>query len=197
MGRLCSKDSHFRVKEVAVTRTVEEILGIEAIEALKRPVAEARGLPTAAYTSEEFYQLERERLFPRTWMGVAFAHEIPDPGDAIPVTVAGLPVILLRDKKGEIRGFHNVCRHRAALVLPEPAKGLSSLRCPYHFWTYGLDGKLKVTPYWDGTKDAKEGGVDKSKNGLVPIRCGVWHDIIFVNLEGRCAAARGVSTPSR
>ena len=167
-----------------MTRTVDEILGTEAIEALKRPVAKARGLPTAAYTSEEFYQLERERLFPRTWMGVAFAHEISDPGDAVPVTVAGLPVILLRDKKGEIRGFHNVCRHRATLVLREPAKGLSNLQCPYHAWTYGLDGKLKVTPYWDGTKNAKDYSVDKSKNGLVPIRCGVWHDIIFVNLEG-------------
>ncbi len=123
-----------------MTRTVVEILGKEAIIKLRRPVAEARGLPGAAYTSEEFYQLEQERLFPRTWMGVAFAHEIPDPGDAIPVTVAGLPVILLRDKKGEIRAFHNVCRHRAALVLREPEKGLSNLRCPYHAWTYGLDG---------------------------------------------------------
>ncbi len=167
-----------------MTRTVVEILGKEAIIKLRRPVAEARGLPGAAYTSEEFYQLEQERLFPRTWMGVAFAHEIPDPGDAIPVTVAGLPVILLCDKKGEIRAFHNICRHRAALVLREPGKGLSNLQCPYHAWTYGLDGKLKVTPYWDGTQNARDYGVDKSKNGLVPVRCGVWHDFIFVNIEG-------------
>lgn len=167
-----------------MTRTLEEVLGRDAIEALRRPIELASGLPTTAYTSEEFFKLEQERLFPRTWTGAAFTHQIPDPGDAIPVTVAGLPIIVLRDNKGAIRVFHNVCRHRAALVLREPAKGLSNLQCPYHAWTYGLDGKLKATPYWDGTKNARDSGLDKSKNGLVPVRCGVWHDFIYVNLEG-------------
>ena len=65
-------------------------------------------------------------------MGAAFAHEIPQPGDALPLTIAGVEVIVLRDREGDVRAFHNVCRHRASTVLQEPAKGLAHLRCPYH-----------------------------------------------------------------
>ena len=96
-----------------------------AAAALRRPIAQARGLPSVAYTGDEFFELEQQCLFarirpgPPPWTCIAFAHEVPEPGDAMPMMVAGLarPIILLRDDKGKIRSFHNVCRHRATMVL--------------------------------------------------------------------------------
>ncbi len=168
-----------------MTRTLEEIIGKKHIEALRRPIDDARGLPGAAYTSEEFFELEQERMFRRTWMCVGFECDIPNPGDAMPITVGGLPIILVRSKKGEVKAFHNVCRHRATLVLTEPGKGLTSLTCPYHAWAYDLDGKLKATPYFDGSRGGdKQGRFDKEKYGLVPVRCAVWYHWIFVNMDG-------------
>ncbi len=170
-----------------MTRTVHEILGSDAIAKLQEPIETARGLPRAAYASEEFFELEQERLFPRTWQGVGYEDDVPDPGDAIPITVSGLPLILVHDQKGKIRCFHNVCRHRATIVLQKPEKGLSNLQCPYHAWTYDLEGNLKATPYFDGTPNSENFNVDKKQNGLVPVRCDVWNKVVFVNLEGNAA----------
>ena len=167
-----------------MTRTAEEILGKKAIAAVRRPVEKAGGLPGAAYTSQEFFELEQEQFFPRTWMGVGFECDIPKPGDAMPIMVGKLPIILVRNKTGQIKAFHNVCRHRATLVLTEPGKGLTSLTCPYHAWAYDLDGKLKAIPYFDGTKNGRNTNLDWSKYGLVPVRCAVWHHWIFVNMDG-------------
>ena len=152
-------------------RGVEEILGRDAIERVRQPLERASGLPTAAYTAQEFYDLEQARLFPHTWMSIGFSHEVPEPGDAIPLRITGLPVVLLRDRGGEVRAFHNVCRHRASLVLTEPAGGLSTLQCPYHAWKYALDGRLLAAPYFDGTKTGKNSGLDFAQNGLVSVRC--------------------------
>jgi choline monooxygenase len=167
--------------------TAEEILGYDVAAALAQPIDRARGLPASAYTSQAFFDLEQRQLFPRTWVGVAFAEDIPERGDALPLTVSAVPVVILRDAAGEIRAFHNVCRHRATIVLERPAKGLSMLQCPYHAWTYGLDGALKATPFWDGTKGASRAPVDRASNGLVAIRCAVWNHIVFVNLDGKAA----------
>ena len=164
---------------------VEAILGAETIAKLRQPVETAGGLPASAYTDPAFFELEQRVLFPRTWVGVLFAQEIAANGDAIPVTVAGVPLVILRDDDGEVRAFHNVCRHRATIVLEKPAKGLSHLQCPYHAWTYGLDGALKAAPFWDGTRDGSKAPLDKTKNGLVAARCAVWNHVVFVNLDGK------------
>ena len=126
-----------------MTRTLEEILGKRAIAAVRRPVEKAGGLPGVAYTSQEFFELEQEQFFPRTWMGVGFECDIPKAGDAMPIMVGKLPLILVRNKQGEIKAFHNVCRHRASMVLTQPEKGLTSLTCPYHAWAYTREGHLR------------------------------------------------------
>lgn len=167
--------------------SAEEILGPGVAAALARPIDAARGLPSSAYTSQAFFDLEQRRLFPKTWVGVAFADDIPERGDAMPATVANMPVVLVRDDTGQVRAFHNVCRHRATIVLERPAKALKSLQCPYHAWTYGLDGKLKAAPFWDGTKNTSRAPLDRAANGLVPVRCGVWNHIVFINLDGKAA----------
>ena len=85
---------------------VETILGQATIEALKRPAGKAFGLPGAAFTSDAFHTLENERLFPRTWTAAGVASDIPNPGDALPVTVAGLPLVLVRDREAHRRALY-------------------------------------------------------------------------------------------
>ncbi|HKF73346.1 MAG TPA: aromatic ring-hydroxylating dioxygenase subunit alpha [Stellaceae bacterium] len=160
------------------------LLGPDAARRVHEPIETARPLPTAAYTSEAYHRAEMDRVLGRGWTGVAFTHQVPNPGDAIPVIAAGLPAIVLRDREGAIRVFHNICRHRGSVILSGPVHGLPTLRCPYHGWAYGLDGSLKATPWWDGKKVADPKSIDRVGRGLVPIRSGVWMDVVFVNLSG-------------
>jgi choline monooxygenase len=176
--------------------TIESIIGRDAIAALARPVETARGLPGAAYTADDFFALEQKTLFPAVWAGIGFAGDIPAPGDAMPLTLGGRPLVALRDGNGDIRVFHNVCRHRATVVLQAPARGLANLQCPYHAWTYGLDGTLQATPFWDGTKNAAISGVDKVTHGLVPVRSHVFNHVIFVNLDGKAPAPAEYFAPA-
>ena len=170
---------------MTTTSRVEDLLGRDAIAAVRRPIERARGLPASAYTAPEFFKLEQQGLFPKLWVAAAFTSDLPDVGDAMPVTIAGVPLILARDRDGAIKAFHNVCRHRAALVLTAPAKGLNQFQCPYHAWTWTLGGALRATPYFDGTKAAKDSPIVWEENGLMPVRVGVRHPLIFVNLDGR------------
>lgn len=171
-----------------MTDSVRAYLGDDVIDALRRPVLdEARGLPAKVYTDEQFLVMENASLFPSTWTGVAFASDVPETGDAMPFEFCGVPLVLVRDQQGEVRVFQNVCRHRATIVVQEPVRGQSTLKCPYHGWVYGLDGALKATPFWDGTADAQQLPVDASCNGLVPVRSGVWNHVVFVNLDGNAA----------
>lgn len=161
-----------------------DLLDPAAIEALRRPVLnDARGLPASVYTDQRFYEAEQRTLFPGTWMSIAFDSDVPNPGDAIPLEVCGLPVILTRDQSGTVRVLHNVCRHRATIVLTEPRTGGSNFKCPYHGWVYGLDGALKATPFWDGTPETSRMPVDAACNGLVPMRAEVWNHVVFVNAD--------------
>jgi choline monooxygenase len=165
--------------------SVDEFLGSECIDALRRPVETARGLPGKAYTTPEFLAIEQRDFFPKMWVAVAFTSDIPEVGDAVPLVVAGVPIILARDKDGTIKAFHNVCRHRAALVLTAPAKGLNQFACPYHAWAWTLGGDLRATPYFDGTPAAKDSPIVWEENGLMPVRVGVRHPLVFVNLDGQ------------
>ena len=107
----------------AANDALTRLIGAEALARLDAPLGEAAGMPNAAFTSEAFFALEQARLFARTWLLAGFAHEIPDPGDIVPVTVAGTPVILVRGADGGVRGFHNVCRHRGTRLVSEPCAG--------------------------------------------------------------------------
>lgn len=178
-----------------MTRTFDDILGKDSIANLQQPIETAIGLPASAYTSQDFFDLEQERLFPRTWVGAAFVDDVANPGDAVPVTVTGLPLIIVRDKKDVVRAFHNVCRHRATIILEKPEQGLSNLSCPYHAWAWDLEGNLRATPYFDGTPNSENFTVDKKENGLVPVRCGVYSGVVFVNLEGNALPIEDYAAP--
>ena len=144
----------------------------------------AHGLPAHAYTSDGFFRLESQRLFARGWMFVGFAHELAKAGDVMPVVAAGRPVLLMRSRSGAVNAFANVCRHRCARLVEAPGNVGPVLRCPYHSWVYGLDGELRSAPFFGGPDNTPPAGLDRSRLGLKPVRCRVWHDWIFINLDG-------------
>src|SRR5690606_169663 len=165
------------------------------VEGLFRPIAEARGLPAVAYTSEAFACEEQERLFATTWMCAGYAHELPSPGDVLPRTVAGVPLFFSHGRDGRIRCFHNVCSHRGSIVVGEAASGQQALRCRYHGWTYGLEGELRVTPHWGGHNTPTSGDIDKSCLGLKPVAMHRWHDWLFVNIDGQAGPFETYAAP--
>lgn len=153
-----------------------------AVEAAGRPIEQARGLPADWYRDPAMFDLECSRIFRRTWMAVCFSHEISGTGDVFPARIAGSEIVVLRAPDGTAKAFHNICRHRAAVIVGEPAKAQKMLRCPYHWWTYGLDGRLRNAPYFEGRPEGRPG--PSYDTSLAPVRCGEWMGIVFVNLDG-------------
>ena len=134
-------------------------------------------LPAEIYTSEEFLDFERRALFDHEWLCVGLASEIPRPGDWFTKTVNGEPVIVVRGKDGEIRALSAVCQHRAMQVC-EGAGNDTKFTCPYHHWSYGLDGRLLGAPAMERTRD-----FDKSDWGLPRLRLEIWNGFVFVNFD--------------
>ena len=167
--------------------SLNDVAGANGLEHFNATGAIRRGLPALAYVSEDFWQLENEKLFPNSWVFVGFAHELAKPGDVIPVTVGGKPIFLIRNNRDEIGCYHNVCRHRCLKIIDKTANVGPRIRCPYHSWVYNLDGELQSTPFFGGPESHMPEDFDAKEQGLVPVRTGVWHDWIFVNLSGTAA----------
>jgi choline monooxygenase len=153
------------------------------IAALHHPTGQAVGLPGPAY-GEGFFSLEQRYLFPRTWCAVAIGPQLPNPGDAVPVDLAGWPLLVVRNRQGEVRVFYNICRHRGMKLCSGPRAGLKNMACPWHSWLYDLDGNLIGAPDFSGEK-VKDAELDRATLGLKPVRSTQWLDIIFVNLDGK------------
>ena len=178
--------------------SLQSILGADALAAFETTGPVAPGLPGAAYTSEAFFALENERIFSRSWVFVGFVHELARAGDVLPITVAGQPVLLVRDADEEVRAFHNVCRHRCLKLVGAPGNVGRAIRCPYHSWTYGLDGTLHIAPYFGGRSPrATPEGFDRGRHGLAPVRAATWHDWVFVNLNGAAPPLEDFIAPLR
>lgn len=144
---------------------------------------EVHGLPASAYTSREFMLREQSRLFPHHWMAVGFAHDIPQPGDTRAVnSAAGKSLLMVRGDDGEVRVFHNYCRHRGMRLVTEQTRGSRNIVCPYHAWCYGLDGALIRIPHRRGF--GRPGVEPGDPSGLEEVRTTVWTGIVFVNLSG-------------
>jgi choline monooxygenase len=147
-------------------------------------VSSVNPLRRAAYTDPAIERAEQQLVFAGGWIALLFAHQLSDSGDQVPVEAAGLPLVAVRDRDGQVRVFHNVCRHRASLVVPEPVKQQPTLRCPYHGWAYALDGSLRATPLWDGQRVTGAGVLDRLRLGLREVRSGVWSDVVWIDLSG-------------
>jgi len=142
-----------------------------------KPTEEAETLPPECYTSAEFYEFEKAALFHREWLCVGREEWVADPGDYITATHANEPIIVSRDRAGNLHAMSAVCQHRAMLV----AEGKGNTRgfiCPYHHWSYDLDGKLVGAPAMSRTCD-----FDKKRHGLPKLRVESWHGFLFVNFD--------------
>src|ERR1043165_7003901 len=100
----------------------------------------AKTLPQKYFVSPRVFEEEREKIFAKHWVLVGHQSEIPEPGDHFVASVAGESLIMVRDKSEEVRGFYNVCRHRGTRLCEEERGHAAAIQCPYHAWTYGLDG---------------------------------------------------------
>ena len=146
-------------------------------EGRHRPLLEASGLPARCYTDDAFFRAELAHIHRRNWLFAGRADELAGRGDYRAIETVGGPVIVLRDGAGSLRAFANCCRHRGSLLL-EGSGNIRAISCPYHAWSYRLDGSLIGAPDMDRTI-----GFDKAAQGLAPVRLATWQGFIFVNFD--------------
>ena len=149
------------------------------------PLEEAWTIPAPWYFDERIAALERASTFSTTWQVVGRADQVRHNGQFFTAELTGEPLVVARGEDGQLRAFYNVCRHHAAAVVSEPQGCAKQFRCPYHGWTYGIDGALKGMVEFDGVCN-----FDRAKNGLVSVRVDAWENFVFVNLDGRAAPLR-------
>ncbi len=143
------------------------------------------GLPAKSYTDEDFWKKECNTVMSDGWLFVGFVHELKKPGDVNPLFIADKPILLVKDNNNKITAFHNVCSHRCLKLVDEKKNVGKIIRCPYHSWSYDLEGRLKAAPHIGGTNEHQPKGFNFSDHGLKKIKIHIWHDWIFINLNGK------------
>jgi choline monooxygenase len=144
---------------------------------------DAHTIPASWYTEPRIAQLEMQNVFSRAWQALGRTEQVEKPGQYVTASVAGEPVVAVRGSDGKLRAFYNVCRHHAMTVMNQPCGHAQHMRCPYHGWTYNLEGELRGMTEFEGVCD-----FDRTQNGLVPIRVATWENFVFVNLDPHAAA---------
>ena len=173
----------FFVDQNYKNKTLSKILDIKKLMNVDKPIETANGLPNQCYTSDEYLYYERDKIFCDKWTAIGVGSSIPNPGDAKPYNLLGIPLMMVRDKDMKIRIFHNVCSHRGYKILDKPCTLKNVIRCPYHSWSYDFKGSLIATPHIGGLNIHDSEKFDKSKSNLKEVRAKVWMDIIFVNIR--------------
>ncbi|MBW3592715.1 MAG: Rieske (2Fe-2S) protein, partial [Actinobacteria bacterium] len=140
-----------------------------------RALVDGYTLPASWYSDPDVLRREQERIFRRSWQYAGRAEELADPGDYVTCRAGDVPVVVVRDEGGELRAYVNVCRHRGHEVA-SGAGNRRTLQCPYHAWTYGLDGALLAAP-----RTAREPGLEKSELSLLPTSVETWGPFLFVH----------------
>ncbi len=158
-----------------------------SLAAVRRPVDTANGLPNAHYVDPAMWDEEKNAVLFANWCGLAVAAEVPEPGDAKPIEFLGIPLLLIRDRNGQIRVFENICRHRGMILISEPKKIEGAIRCPYHSWCYSTEGKLVATPHVGGPGHNTHDAIVRDNLGLNEVRSHVWFDTVFINIDAKAA----------
>jgi choline monooxygenase len=141
------------------------------------PLNEAWTIPAPWYTDDRLYELELRTVFSNSWQYAARLDQVAQPGSYVTTDIGAEPIVIVRGSDNQVRGFFNVCRHHAAAVMTENEGNANQLRCPYHGWTYSLEGELKGTPDFSGVCN-----FEKAENGLIPIQTEIWENWVFVKL---------------
>ena len=155
----------------------------DIIATAQRPLDQACTLPREAYTDETYFAHEAEQVLRAGWLCIAHVSQISAPGAVLPIDILDEPIMLVRGNDDVIRALSRVCPHRSSDMLIDGEKSDcrtsgTVLTCPYHRWTFGLDGKLLGAPYMQ-----EAAGFNKSEWKLAEIRCAVWEGFVFVNLD--------------
>ena len=148
--------------------------------AIPRERAAARALPAWVYSHPEVARLEYERILLPSWQILCHVNSIPKPGDYVTLDLGRDSIVAVRAGDGRIHAFHNVCRHRAARLLEDSGSCGALIRCPYHGWSYGLDGSLRGVP----VRDSFPGGLDADSLGLKPVKVAVFLGFVFICVTG-------------
>lgn len=154
----------------------------EQIAAVRKPLDQAALLPASFYADPQSHAFDVEKLFMRHWLPVARTSELPDGGSYLTRDMFGEPILLTRDEHGEIHAFSNVCRHRNRVIVDGHGTCKGTLTCPYHGWSYGLDGSLKATPFMTQAKH-----FDKADYHLPRLGLDIWQGFIFINFDAGAA----------
>ncbi len=157
---------------------------VDALDRVLDPIETARGLPNRHYIDEGVYREECEALLFKNWAAVGLGSDVPEPGDASPIDFAGMPLLVVRDHDRNVRVFQNTCRHRGMILVSGKCNLRGTIRCPYHSWSYNLDGSLRATPHVGGPGNNYDDNVRREEYGLFRIKSRVWRDIVFVNISG-------------
>ncbi|SLN73331.1 Terephthalate 1,2-dioxygenase, terminal oxygenase component subunit alpha 1 [Roseovarius gaetbuli] len=151
-------------------------------------VETANGLPNAHYIDPAVFEEEKHALLFSQWAGLAVGADVPEPGDAKPVEFLGMPLLLIRDKDGDVRVFQNTCRHRGMILVEEPRKIEGAIRCPYHSWCYSTKGNLVSTPHVGGPGHNTHEAIKRDELGLNEVRSHIWRDVVWINVSGDAPA---------
>jgi Rieske 2Fe-2S family protein len=138
----------------------------------------AKSLPQKYFVSPDIFAKEQSEIFSKQWLLVGHQSQIPKPGDYFVVPIAGESLIIVCDQGSTIRGFYNVCRHRGTRLKEDACGHASAIQCPYHAWTYRLDGRLIGAPHMDEVP-----GFDKADYSLRAVNLALWEGFIFINLD--------------
>lgn len=160
---------------------------MDGFDTVLKPIETAQGLPNACYTDPAMFSHEAARLFTTDWAAIGFGFDAPQPGCVYPVNFLGIPLVMVRDRSGQIKVFENVCRHRGMILVNEAKRLNGPITCPYHAWAYDFDGRLRATPHVGGPDIHEHGSVDCTALSLNEVRSAVWRDVVYVNLSGDAA----------
>ncbi len=146
---------------------------------VRRPVDTAELLPPHVFHDPSVFAWEQERWFAQGWVCAGRVEDVPESGSYLLTSIAGESVIVIRDGTDGVRAFHNVCRHRGSRLLTEPSGRIARFQCPYHAWTYELDGRLRRAAHTDDVQ-----GFEAEEHQLLAARLELWRGFLFLNLSG-------------
>ncbi|HLZ90777.1 MAG TPA: aromatic ring-hydroxylating dioxygenase subunit alpha [Candidatus Acidoferrum sp.] len=149
------------------------------------PLEQASTIPAPWYRDPAVQDLELAAVFGKQWQVAGRLDQVRKSGEFFTTGIAGEPVVVVRGEDAQLRAFFNVCRHHAAAVVPQTHGCAKQFRCPYHGWTYGIDGALKGMVEFDGVCN-----FDRAQNGLIPLPVDVWENFVFVSLDQHAAPLR-------
>ena len=171
-------------------------LNAEMFSAVLQPLHQARGLPNPCYVDDDYYRAECQEIFHKGWFALGTINEVAKKGDVAPKQVAGQNFLIVRNNKGEINVFYNVCRHRGHVLVTEK-QNMPLIRCPYHSWCYSHDGALKKTPHIGGSGNDSHKDFTTEDKSLFPVKHGVFMGVIFVNPSADAMSFEEYTQPIR